>query len=142
MVAFALIAGIVLVLRPVTTDVLGVRLGMTMKDTRDRFTLASGGSWKIETGPDAVLSWKNASAGEVRSAAFEFHSALLVAMRFEVAASSSFAKGPAIEVSATRVLAREAQPAGAGDGVTLTIIARDCPTHADEVKQLVSRAGR
>jgi hypothetical protein len=73
---------------------------------------------------------------------FEFHSALLVAMRLEVSASSTLAKGAPIEVSASRVLSRVARQRGDGDGVTITIIARDCPTHADEVKQLVSRAAR
>lgn len=125
-----------LLLRPgeVATTYYGVRLGDPLAVTRARFQPgAPGGTWTSETAPAPVLTWTPAQPGAVRHARFEFHQGLLVAARFTLAKTAPEASGPALALTRASVVSRR----GEGDGVTLTVLSRDCPDHAAEVRALV-----
>ena len=119
-----------------------VRLGMTADEVRSRFSPGGAGAWRIEASPggEAVLTW-GATAREpvVRTARFEIHGGILVAVRALVRGEAPKAHGPAVEASHAVVVGR--RPEGS-DLVTLTILARDCPTHADEARALAASAPR
>ncbi|MCA9530172.1 MAG: hypothetical protein KC543_08545 [Myxococcales bacterium] len=118
----------------------GVRLGMTAQDIRTGFALP--GAWRSEAGalgegPGAiVLEWRPADpvTSPVRAARFELHDGFLVALRAQLAPSSAIADGPAFDVNDQVVRHRERVAAG----VRYTVLARSCPTHADEVQRLLA----
>lgn len=121
----------------VTAEVHGVRLGLTAGQVRTQFAPGTAGRWRssVEEGAP-VLEWTAegaAGAGPSR-VRFEFHDGLLVALRATVARADALARGERLQVTDGSVLLREDQGA---TGVQLTLIARECPTHAAEVQRLL-----
>jgi hypothetical protein len=126
-------------LRPsATRELRGARLGLSLADTRDRFAAPPGGAWSSESSPEPVLRWApGAQASDLRAATFEFHQGMLVAVRLRLARSAPEASGASLEITRASLLAR----ATTSDGeVELTLLSRSCPTHADEVKRLITSA--
>lgn len=115
--------------------ILGVRLGMTPAQVRDRFGTAVGGSFRTEAmGEDLALVWvPGAGETSVRAARHEFHLGLLVAMRLTLDPSAPAARGPSMELTDVSLLTRERM----GPDVLVTWLARSCPTHADEVRRRI-----
>jgi len=115
----------------------GVRLGMTASAVRVRFSEPALGSWQSlpQVAGDEVLAWKAAKGPE--QAKFEFHSGMLVAVRAVVSANDEAASRPELETSSAVVRVRAQGDEGT---VKVTILARDCPTHAAEAARVV--AGR
>jgi hypothetical protein len=115
-----------------------VRLGLSARDTRERFRPAGEGTWVMRTEPAPALEWSASAPGATpRRASFEFHQGMLVAARYELASDAPAAKGRSLEVTPATVVAR--QP-GEGGGVRVVVISRACPEHADEVRRLVGGA--
>jgi hypothetical protein len=111
-------------------DFYGARLGMAPRDVRAAF--AEPGAWTTVPAKELTLSWKRTGTSEVSDAEFEFHNGLLVAFRATVAASAAFAKGMRVVTpAAVRVCS------GEGRERSCRAVARDCPTHADEVRALL-----
>lgn len=108
----------------------GVLLGMTPSDVRDRFVGQPQGVWHSEMRADPVLVWTAPGT----TASFEFHGGILVAVRMLVRASDPAAQGRSLDVSNASVLVRRLQTDGR---VEVTLLARDCPTHAEEVRRLI-----
>ena len=119
----------------------GVYLGMTPTEVRGRFVAPFGGHWRTRSGEgDLFLDWFSqgtpgpTSDSATPDARFEFHAGLLVAVRLDVPATDPDAIGSPLVVSTATVLARR----GSGNGrVEITLLARDCPTHAAEVRRLL-----
>ncbi len=114
-----------------------VRLGMAPRDVRARFQPGGEGSWQtaLGTGDDTVLEWTARDAkSPVSQARFEFHLGMLVAIRARMNETVSRE-----DVSATPKTVTAKTPAQEG-GATVTVLARDCPTHKDEAEALASRA--
>jgi hypothetical protein len=113
-----------------------VRLGMSPRDVRERFHPGGEGSWQtaLGTGDDTVLEWNARGAGPVAHARFEFHLGMLVAIR-----ATTNERTVREEVSATpkTVTAKKSAPEG---GTSVTVLARDCPTHKEEAESLASKA--
>lgn len=116
-------------------SVRGVRLGMTPDQVRDRFEGGATASWRTEiAGLDLFLI--RAPGGSLdRDTRFEFHNGMLVAMRLDLPADAPEASGEPLAISPGSVTARTPEPA---DRVRLIVLARDCPTHADEVSRILS----
>ncbi len=113
----------------------GARLGMTARDVRDHYEPERPGRWQTVADPgELVLAWA-ADQGESR-ARFEFHAGMLVAVRAIVGRDDALASGAAIETSPAAVLTRV--PADPAADVRVTILARDCPTHAAEVQRALA----
>jgi hypothetical protein len=113
-----------------------VRLGMSPRDVRERFRPGGEGTWQtaLGTGDDTVLEWNARGAGPVAHARFEFHLGMLVAIR-----ATTTERVARDEVSATpkTVTAKKSAPEG---GTSVTVLARDCPTHKEEAESLASKA--
>jgi hypothetical protein len=114
----------------------GTWLGMTPTDVRDRFRAPGPGTWRSEQRTDPALVWTAAEGAPPTTAYFEFHGGVLVAVRLDVPRTDPDAQGPAVDVSTASVLARRGQ---ADQRVEITLLARDCPTHAEEVRRLIAR---
>lgn len=117
-----------------------VRLGMAPRDVRERFQPGGQGAWQTRMGgaDDTYLEWISQDpASQVPSARFEFHLGMLVAVRARLAAAPSSAGSERVEKTARTVTLRKAAPEG---GTSVTVLARDCPTHKDEADALVARA--
>jgi hypothetical protein len=118
----------------------GVRLGMTPREVRERFAAPGAGQWRAGSeGGEVVLEWSpagGAAAAEGEVARFEFHSGMLVAVRMVLPASDPDAQGATLGVSSASVMARRGLTNGR---VEMTLLARDCPTHAAEVRRLLAR---
>lgn len=115
-----------------------VRLGMAPRDVRDRFQPGGQGTWQSRVGAadDTILEWTSHDpVSKVPSARFEFHLGMLVAVRARVAEAS--AKEERVEKTARTVSVRRPAPEG---GTSVTVLARDCPTHKDEADALVAKA--
>jgi len=130
----------------------GVRLGMSPRDVRERWvnSATSSGSWRVSVGPDGdtVLDWsENASAasnperspgagsGPVKSARFDFHLGMLVAIHAQLREKTT---RPIVEITSAAASVREP----ASEGSSLVIVARDCPTHRGEASAIEARAAR
>jgi hypothetical protein len=121
----------------------GVRLGMTAGAVRARLDTGARGVWRAHGGDGLALEWipdpsdrAAPGPGVPRHLRFELHDGLVVAVRAKLDAAHPLAAGaPFVETSGS-VLERAAGPDGL---VTLTLVARDCPTHADEVRALRAR---
>lgn len=114
-----------------------VRLGMAPRDVRDRFKPAGEGSWQtaVGTGDDTVLEWTAREPGApVAQARFEFHLGMLVAIRARMNEPSS---KESVTLTPKTVTVRA--PAREG-GTSLTVLARDCPTHKEEAASFAARA--
>ena len=119
---------------PDPQQLLGVRLGMSAPQVRNAF--AHAGSWESRTGEDGLLHlhWTPTQAADpVRSAHFELHDGLLVAVRLQVAQRDLVPGGDRVELpELVRII--EAQ----GEVHDLVLIARNCPVHAAEVERLLA----
>lgn len=115
----------------------GARLGMTPDQVRDRFAGGGDASWRTEiVGPDLTLI-RGASGSLDRETRFEFHAGMLVAIRADLPADAPEARGEALEISPASLVARSS---GEDGRVLLRVLARDCPTHAEEVSRVLSDA--
>jgi hypothetical protein len=118
----------------------GVRLGMAPRDVRDRFQPGTEGTWQtaLGAGDDTVLEWTArvpAPKPSMVTARFEFHLAMLVAVRARTGEPPP--ESDRIGLTAKTVTVRS--PAREG-GTAITVLARDCPTHKDEAESFASRA--
>ncbi len=114
-----------------------VRLGMAPRDVRARFAPEGEGSWQtaVGTGDDTVLEWTARDPNApIAHARFEFHLGMLVAIR---ARTNEPTSKETIALTPKTVTVRA--PAGEG-GTTVTVLARDCPTHKDEAEAFAVRA--
>jgi hypothetical protein len=114
-----------------------VRLGMAPRDVRERFQPGGEGSWQtaLGTADDTVLEWTARDAnGPVVQARFEFHLGMLVAIRARLNETVSRE-----EISATARTVTIKAPATEG-GSSVTVLARDCPTHKDEAESFATKA--
>lgn len=123
-----------------TVEVHGVALGMTPSDVRSRFDARGPGVWRSEMRAEPVLVWTPSGTTPMSpstpttSATFEFHRGILVAVRLLVHGTDRAAQGRSLDVQAASVLVRRVQADGR---VEVTLLARDCPTHAEEVRRLM-----
>jgi hypothetical protein len=116
-----------------------VRLGMAPRDVRDRFQPGGTdpGAWQtaLGTGDDTVLEWTshdpNAPIAEAR---FEFHLGMLVAIRAKTRDHNARRE----EVSTTPKTVTVKTPTDSG--ATVTVLARDCPTHKEEAEAFAAKA--
>ena len=113
----------------------GIRLGMTAIDIRSRFDHATEGTWESQAGDLFLLTW-SASSNElpVRGARFELHRGVLVAATFSVRKGDSNLPERKIQLSSGSVLSRGSSN---GPWVDLRWIARDCPLHTEEIRDLL-----
>jgi len=120
---------------PEPVSIRGVRLGMTADQIRERFDRGTPAAWRTEvSGPDLALI--RAPAGDLdREARFEIHAGMLVAIRLDVRDDLPEAAGDPIVTTPASVLARSRPEPGR---TRISLLARDCPTHADEVSGLLS----
>lgn len=109
-----------------------VRLGMTPADVRATFAPPSAGpsQWRVDSSGETALEWR----GSGRSFRFEFHNAQLMAVRGVLDSRDPSTHGDALEVSTATVLRRHVREDGR---VELTLLARDCPSHAEEARRLM-----
>ncbi|MEM7447786.1 MAG: hypothetical protein AAF355_06050 [Myxococcota bacterium] len=125
---------------------LGVRLGMTPLEVRQNFHQSSSGSSVASSTEQGqlVVDWEaNAEAAWHSSpnlespirVTFEFHNAILVAIRADFVApsdaKSSIDTKLSVSPSAVRSIISEKGRS------KVVLIARDCPTHADEVQYIL-----
>lgn len=110
-----------------------VRLGMTPADVRATFAApsADASQWRVDSSGETALEWR----GGNRFFRFEFHNAQLMAVRARVESRDPSTHGPSLEVSTAAVLRRLAREDGR---VELTLLARDCPSHAEEARRLIN----
>lgn len=115
-----------------------VRLGMAPRDVRERFEPGAKGTWQtsLGTGDDTALEWSSAGPSTFATARFEFHLGMLVAMRLR---STEARSDEVVSTTPKTVTLRRPAPEG---GTTITVLARDCPTHKDEAESLALRAKR
>jgi hypothetical protein len=112
-----------------------VQLGMTPADVRATFAPPSavGSQWRVESGRETALEWR----GGGRSFRFEFHGAQLMGVRAILESRDPSTQGDSLDVTNATVLRRHVREDGR---VELTLLARDCPSHAEEARRLI--AGR
>jgi len=113
-----------------------VRLGMAPRDVRERFQPGGEGSWQtaLGTGDDTVVEWTARDPrAPVAQARFEFHLGMLVAIRARMNGTTSRE-----DISTTPKTVTIKAPAPEG-GASVTILARDCPTHKDEAESFAAR---
>jgi hypothetical protein len=116
-------------------DFHGVRLGMSPGDVRARFEPGADGAFASEAGSSVLLQWTPRGRSSVAAAEFQFHNGMLTYLHAEVDNADPVAAGPALWIGPTSVVERKP-----GSRTTKVLsIARDCPTHADRVKELVAR---
>lgn len=114
-----------------------VRLGMAPRDVRERFAPGGPGQWQtaLGAGDDTALEWTaRDSPTKIREARFEFHLGMLVAIRAHT--MDPVAKE---DITLTPKTVTVLAPAREGGGTTVTVLARDCPTHKDEAESLASK---
>ncbi|MBX3225839.1 MAG: hypothetical protein KIT84_30320 [Labilithrix sp.] len=116
-----------------------VRLGMAPRDVRERFQPggAEPGAWQtaLGAGDDTVLEWTARDpASNITEARFEFHLGMLVAIR---AKTKDTPKHEEVSTTAKTVTVRTPSR----EGATITVLARDCPTHHDEAEGYFQRRG-
>lgn len=116
----------------------GLRLGMGPHDVRLRLARTLPGDLRVVPAAELALEWHGASP-DVRALRLELHEGKLVALRARVAMSSEIASGDPLWQSRSAVLSR--RPRSDGD-VDVVLVARDCPTHRDEVARLLRDSGR
>jgi hypothetical protein len=114
-----------------------VRLGMAPRDVRERFQPGTEGSWQtaLGTGDDTVLEWTaRQQSSPVAQARFEFHLGMLVAIRARL--NETVSKED-VRTTPKTVTVKARAPEG---GTSVTVLARDCPTHKDEAESFAARA--
>jgi hypothetical protein len=120
----------------------GARLGQVAGQLRSAFAPPGAGSFRAAPGQagngDLALAWEPSPGGDTaivpRDVRFELHAGLLVAIRAILPARNPHASGAPLQVRHASVVARIKNP---DRTVSLTILARDCPTHAAEVRALL-----
>jgi len=112
-------------------SVLGVRLGMTADDVRQRVDEQGPSEWSSSI---VDGDWVLESRRGPRRATFEIHEGQLVAIRIEGPASSDLPSTPAYEETPGSVLVRRVD----GDTTRITLLSRACPTHHDEAESFVN----
>jgi hypothetical protein len=125
--------------KPEADVIPSVRLGMSLRDVRDRFKPDAEGVWqtRVGTGDDTVLEWNaRGTPSRIADVRFEFHLGMLVAVRAQLNESAAPGAGDEVTVSAKTVRHRAPLPGG---GSSVTILARDCPTHREEAEGLVAK---
>lgn len=122
---------------PEPVSIRGVRLGMTADQIRERFDRGTEASWRTEVaGTDLTLI--RGPAGDLdRETRFEIHDGMLVAIRLDVRDDLPEADGDRIVTTPASVLVRSPEEPGR---TRISLLARDCPTHADEVSSILSDA--
>ncbi|MDQ3032906.1 MAG: hypothetical protein M3Y87_10850 [Myxococcota bacterium] len=132
----ALVATIVMPSGPEIPSIRGVRLGMSAEQVRARFEDGAPASWRTEiAGGDLALI--RAPGGSLdRESRFELHNGMLVAIRLDLPDDAPEASGETLAITPGSVTERA--PAEPGR-VALSVLARDCPTHAEEVSRILSR---
>jgi hypothetical protein len=129
------------ILLPSSNEILGpirgVRLGLSPSQVRRQLETDGPGSFRsIAMGEDFALVWMpDRPRGDLLRARLEFHLGQLVAARMLLSPRASESGGPALSQSEASVLHRRTT----SRGVELTWIAKSCPTHAAEVRRLLSR---
>ncbi len=128
----------------------GTYLGMTAPEVRQRFASGAPGHWAASTssvGEEALVWTAESVTAPVATATFEFHDRILVAVRAALDPSAPESSGPPRVVTPVTVRALSSPAATPGSTATptaadssLTILARDCPTHAPEVARLMAAA--
>lgn len=131
----ALVATIVVPSGPEVPSIRGVRLGMSAEQVRERFEGGAPASWRTEiAGADLALI--RAPGGSFdRESRFELHNGMLVAIRLDLRDDLPESSGERIAITPGSVTARSTLEPGR---VALTVLARDCPTHAEEVSRILS----
>ncbi|MDP3276679.1 MAG: hypothetical protein Q8Q09_15885 [Deltaproteobacteria bacterium] len=111
----------------------GIRLGMSPADVRATFSLghAEGSQWRVVADAEPALEWRSGA----RSMRFEFHGAQLMAVRAMLLLRDPSTQGRQIEVSTATVVRRHPQSDGR---VEVTLLARECPTHAAEAQRIIT----
>ena len=114
-----------------------IKLGMSPRDVRERFTPGGEGTWQTRLGADddTIQEWTaspNAGKPTVDEASFEFHVGMLVAVRAKLHESVGTSSPPRVEATRRTVLSR--------DRSSLTLLSRDCPTHHEEAERLAKAA--
>lgn len=126
----------------------GARLGQSASDLRRKLVPPVRGTFRAAADApangDLALEWLPDPASGLsfastapRRARFEIHSGLVVAIRATLPPSSPLAEGPRLSTTPVSVLSRTENP---DHSVSLSILARDCPTHAEEVRALLQAA--
>ncbi|MEM9069939.1 MAG: hypothetical protein AAGE52_15610 [Myxococcota bacterium] len=110
------------------TAFMNVRLGMSSSQIRAR--VEAPGQWSSTMGEDGLLLLHWEGQGDVESARFELHEGILVAIRADYRAPRT----EELTIAPEAVRQVKTSPAGNGE---LTILARGCPVHEDEVEALI-----
>jgi len=136
---FAVVMTLVSCTRVETEAVPHVKLGMAPKDVRDHFEPGGDGTWQTSVGKsadDTAIEWraKDAQASKTKTARFEFHLGMLVAVR----ATTNDQAPSGEQVTATPTTVSVRRPA-TGGGTEIEVLARDCPTHKDEAERLAKQ---
>jgi hypothetical protein len=116
-------------------DFHGVRLGMSPGDVRSRFEPGANGAFTSEAGSSVLLHWSPNGRSSVAAAEFQFHNGMLTYLHAEVDNADPLAGGPTLWIGPTSVVERKPGPRT----TKVLSIARDCPTHAGKVQELVAR---
>jgi hypothetical protein len=126
----------------------GARLGLSVRELRRQFSPPGPGAFRaVAVSPatgDLALEWiaepvSAAATVALARARFEFHAGRLVAVRATLPASEALAHGPGLDAQPAWVVSRESP---GNQGVLVSIIARDCPAHAAEVRALLEADAR
>jgi len=135
--ALVVAGGIALVVRDGAADPgatpFTLRLGMGPRDARTRLARELPGDLVVVPAAELALEWHGRSPG-VRSLRLELHDGKLVAIRARLAPTHPLAHGDSLWQSSTAVLSRRSRDDGDFD---FLLVARDCPTHRDEVARLL-----
>lgn len=119
---------------PEPPSIRGVRLGMTADQIRARFDRGTSAAWRTEvSGTDLTLI--RAPAGDLdRETRFEIHDGMLVAIRLDVPDDRPEASGEPLATTPASLTARTRSEPGR---TQISVLARDCPTHAQEVARIL-----
>jgi len=132
-------------------EIAGVRLGMTPDAVRASFRPPADGAGRFRSFAEedvAVLVWEPAGDASPEAASrFEFHAGVLVAIDTTVSPGHPLAgaAGAAGVVARDHWVLQRHPPTSMGDeksrptDTRLTMYARDCPAHAEEVARLLDR---
>ena len=126
----------------------GARLGQSASDLRRQLVPPVPGTFRAAADApangDLALEWfpdagpiPSAASTAPRRARFEIHSGLVVAIRATLPPASPLSDGPRLSTTPVSVLSRRENP---DHSVSFSILARDCPTHAEEVRALLQAA--
>jgi hypothetical protein len=122
---------------PSPPTIRGVRLGMTPEQVRSRFDARGASSWRSEVRGTEIVMIRGPGGGLDRESRFDFHLGMLVAIRLDLPEGAPEAQGPPIESTQRSLVVRSRHQPGR---VAVSVLARDCPTHADEVARILARA--